>query len=181
MTRAARDCKRCGPSFTPTRLINNFCPECRQINQACLPAVYRWIAPDGRSYVGSTVHVSIRADHGIARTNKRLDEALKEYPFETWTYEVLERLNPTCSESELREAEQRHINRLRSWMPEHGFNPGYAAAELACSEHRAQYSADIKRAAAESAERWRAASERYWSEREANEDREVAPAAEPRA
>jgi hypothetical protein len=35
---------------------------------------------------------------------------------------VLEKLLPGCSERELREAEQRHIDRLRSRTPELGFN-----------------------------------------------------------
>jgi hypothetical protein len=34
----------------------------------------------------------------------------------------LERLPPGCSRRTLREAEQRHIDRLRSWAPDLGFN-----------------------------------------------------------
>ena len=43
------------------------------------------------------------------------------YPSETWTYEVLEKLPPGCSEETMLHAEQSHIERLRSWMKEHGF------------------------------------------------------------
>lgn len=84
------------------------------------PAVYRFICPDGRSYVGS-----VRNGHSrtrIARSNSRLASAFKQYPLERWTYEVLERLPRGCSKLDLRAAEQRHIDRLRSWAPDAGFN-----------------------------------------------------------
>lgn len=86
------------------------------------PAVYRFICPDGRSYVGAVANERDRAKYGINRRNKLLDEAFERYPPEAWTYEVLERLWPGCSEQELRRAEQRHIDRLRTLDPEHGFN-----------------------------------------------------------
>ena len=35
---------------------------------------------------------------------------------------MLEELTPGCSEQAMRHAEQRHIERLRSWDRRHGFN-----------------------------------------------------------
>jgi hypothetical protein len=86
------------------------------------PAVYRFVCRDGRSYVGAVGVISKRDDHGIARSNPRLLAAFEQHPPEDWTFEVLERLHPGCSKRELREAEQRHIDALRSWSPETGFN-----------------------------------------------------------
>lgn len=88
---------------------------------AISPAVYRWVSPDMRSYVGSTMYSGTRSI-GLSRTNRWIRTALREYPCKTWTYEVLERLDPGCSRSELNSAEQQHIWRLRSWMPEYGYN-----------------------------------------------------------
>jgi hypothetical protein len=86
------------------------------------PAVYRFVSPDGRSYVGSVSDYRNRAANGIYRSNERLEAAFEQYPPESFVFEILERLSPGCSERELRKAEQRHINRLRSWKPESGFN-----------------------------------------------------------
>lgn len=112
------------------------------------PVVYRFVAPDGRSYVGSVRYGQKRAAT-LVRSNKQIDTALKEYPAATWFYEVLESFAPGCSELGLRSAEQQHIERLRSWMPEYGFNMHPAVAEIASSEQRAQVCADRKRAHAE--------------------------------
>jgi hypothetical protein len=86
------------------------------------PAVYRFVCPDGRSYVGAATDIRKRDVHGIARTNPWLKMAFERYPPDTFTYEILERLPPGCAIGQLREAEQRHIERLRSWAPEPGFN-----------------------------------------------------------
>lgn len=86
------------------------------------PVVYRFVCPDGRCYVGSVRNGRARAKNGIGRMNSRLLAAYKQHPPKTWTYEVLERLPPECSERKLRRAEQRYIEHLRSWHPEHGFN-----------------------------------------------------------
>jgi hypothetical protein len=96
-----------------------YCPrsECRRIR---FPAVYRFVCPDGRSYVGAVCDSRKRG--GIQRSNPRLLAAFELHPPETWIFEVLERLPPGCSIQTLREAEQRHIDRLRSWLPEFGFN-----------------------------------------------------------
>jgi hypothetical protein len=106
------------------------------------PAVYRFICPDGRSYVGSVSDSRHRNGRsGIARSNPWINAALIEHPVETWSYEVLERLPGgwRCSKRELREAEQHHIERLRSWMPEHGFNmqPALSTKVVVCEQcHR---------------------------------------------
>jgi hypothetical protein len=54
--------------------------------------------------------------------NSRLAAALAKYPADTWTFEVLQALPGGCSKSDRVRAEQRHIDRLRSWDPAHGFN-----------------------------------------------------------
>ena len=87
-----------------------------------IAAVYRYVCPDGRSYVGSTGNIRTRDKQGLKRSNLRLDEAFKTYPPETWTFEVLETLPSDCSKQKRLAAEQRHIERLCSWMPKHGFN-----------------------------------------------------------
>ena len=86
------------------------------------PAVYRYICPDGRSYVGSVADHRKRSRYPIKRKNERLAEAFKTHPPQTWTFELLEELPPGCLVHELRCVEQSHIDRLRSLMPEHGFN-----------------------------------------------------------
>jgi hypothetical protein len=97
-----------------------FCSdECRRVRA---PAVYRFVCPDGRSYVGAVTDIRKRDVRGIARSNPWLKAAFERYPPDTFTYEILERLPPGCSIEQLREAEQRHIERLRSWAPESGFN-----------------------------------------------------------
>jgi hypothetical protein len=58
----------------------------------------------------------------VARSNARLKAAFKQYPPETFTFEVLEQLPRGRSEQELRAREQHHIDRLRSWSPDFGFN-----------------------------------------------------------
>jgi hypothetical protein len=82
--------------------------------------VYRFVRPDGRSYVGAVGDSRRRGS--IQRPNVRLLAAFELHPPETWAFEVLERLPPGCSIPALREAEQRHIDRLRSWLPEFGIN-----------------------------------------------------------
>jgi hypothetical protein len=51
-----------------------------------------------------------------------IDEVMATYPPATWAFEVLEELPLGCSKKTLRRAEQRHIERLCSFLPEHGFN-----------------------------------------------------------
>jgi hypothetical protein len=59
-------------------------------------AVYRFICPDGRSYVGSRANCSRRERQGIQPSNKRLRAALVIYPAETWTFEILQMLPVRC-------------------------------------------------------------------------------------
>jgi hypothetical protein len=86
------------------------------------PAIYRWVCPDGRSYVGSTGNHHVRKRPRVDRVNRLLRTAFKRYPPEKWTYEILEQLLPHCSRQQLRATEQQHIRRLRSWRPEFCFN-----------------------------------------------------------
>jgi hypothetical protein len=97
-----------------------FC--CADCQSRPAPAVYRYICPDGRSYVGACPDHRTRNQNGIQRSNLWLLAAFEQHPPETWRYEVLERMRPGCSLQELREEEQHHIERLRSWDPRVGFN-----------------------------------------------------------
>ena len=86
-------------------------------------AVYRFVCPDGRSYVGSCVDVDARSRYGrLGRSNLRLREVFDRHPPETWKFQILERLPLGATKAELRAAEQQHVDRLRSWDPAHGFN-----------------------------------------------------------
>jgi hypothetical protein len=107
-------CKCCGRTFEPGHANCQYCCDS--------PAVNRFISPDGRSYVGSARHIRCRANNGIHRSNARLLAAFAQYPPETFIFAILEQLPPGCATWKLRKAEQRHINRLRSWKPEAGFN-----------------------------------------------------------
>src|SRR5215831_19200036 len=115
-----RICRACGGEFTWVHSWNeSYCSEaCRR---APAPAVYRFIAPDGRSYVGSRADWPARERMGInpprGQINSRLAAALAKYPADTWTFEVLQELLGGCSKSDRVRAEQYHIDRLRSWDP----------------------------------------------------------------
>lgn len=116
-------CPASGTQFVSRAYIAKYCRECRYT--CCFnysPAVYRFIAPNGMSYVGSTFYSKSRAIYGLQRSNDRLSAAQKKYPSETWCFEILERLPSKCSKRELREAEQRHIERFATLDPECGFN-----------------------------------------------------------
>lgn len=114
-----------------------FCsPRCRS---APAPAVYRFICPDGRSYVGSVSDNRKRAEQGIQRSNPYLLAAFEKHPPESFKYELLELLPPGCSERKLRTAEQRHIDHFQSWSPD-GFNIYPAIWEKATKVERAAMS-----------------------------------------
>jgi hypothetical protein len=113
------DCMTCGRPFKTQRGCLYCSPECRDIKA---PAVYRFICPDGRSYVGAVRDIRWRGNNGIQRSNPRLLTAFQQYPPGNWTFEILEWLPAACSKWQLREAEQRYIDRLQSWSPESGFN-----------------------------------------------------------
>jgi hypothetical protein len=101
------------------------------------PAVYQFVCPDGRVYIGSRANVLARKREGITATNSRLAAALAVYPAETWAFEVLEQLPGGCSKAIRLRAEQQYIDRLRSWDPTCGFNMNPAdrsVASPACTE-----------------------------------------------
>jgi Toprim domain len=105
-------CQVCGNPFASPDKARGFCsPDCLR---ARAPVVYRYICPDGRSYVGSVSDSRNRFNDGIARSNSRLIAACAKYPPQTWTYEILEELRPGCSVRELREAEQRYMELFAS-------------------------------------------------------------------
>ena len=62
-----------------------FCSALCKVRRA--PVVYRFVCPDGRSYVAAAGDISNRNDKGIQRSNRRLEAAFKQYPPETWTFE----------------------------------------------------------------------------------------------
>jgi hypothetical protein len=131
-------CLACRQSFVPSNGNRKYCSHnCRL---CCAPAVYRFIAPDGRSYVGSRANWRPRQRDGInpsgRKINPRLAEALAQYPAKTWTFELLEQLPGGCSKAIRFRAEQRHIDRLRSWDPAHGFNMDPADCASASPECR---------------------------------------------
>lgn len=106
-------CKTCGQKFAATGRAVYCSPDCRSRKA---PAVYRYICPDGRSYVGGVSDIRKRDAYGIYRSNLWLEAAFELYPPESWVFEI------RCSERELRAAEQHHMDRLQSLDPEHGFN-----------------------------------------------------------
>lgn len=119
---AERKCRGCeGPMPKLKRRGMRYCGKCGGTRQRPAPAVYRFICPDGRSYVGS-VKDHRRRGQKFARRNRHLDEVFKTHPPETWTFEILEKLPAGCSVMDQETAEQRHIDRLRSTESEFGFN-----------------------------------------------------------
>jgi hypothetical protein len=118
-------CRACGAQFF-RRGSRRYCDECRNKRrreaQEASPAVYCFVCPDGRSYVGSTRRVKIRARDGVQRWGYRPSAALLKYPSEEGRFEVLEWLPQDCSDRELHEAEQHHIDRLKTFDPKRGFN-----------------------------------------------------------
>jgi hypothetical protein len=125
-----RACKTCGKTFAPFYAHWTdphqeywlFCsPRCQW---ARAPGIYKFTCPDGRVYVGGVGDLRRRAAKGIARSNRRLEEAFKQHPPETFVFEVLETLKSgfECAPGVLNEREQFHIERLQSWLPGRGFN-----------------------------------------------------------
>jgi hypothetical protein len=134
-----RTCLACHQSFVPQHRLQRYCTIICRTRPA--PAVYRFIAPDGRSYVGSTCDRRKRVKGGICRRNPQLLQTFVTYPPETWAFEILQALPPGCPDFIRIRAEQQHIDRLRSWDPAHGFNMSpadYGVASPECREaHRA--------------------------------------------
>jgi hypothetical protein len=73
---------------------------------------------------------------GLHRHNPWLLQAFIAHPPNTWTFELLQELQPGCDLVELRLAEQIHIDHLRSWDPVHGFNMRPANSDIASPECR---------------------------------------------
>jgi predicted DNA-binding transcriptional regulator AlpA len=115
-------CVHCGEEFEPRSHNQVYCPRrCRGEQQ--LSAVYRFVCPDGRSYVGSRIDCRGKEETGgVDRLNSRLSEALKLYPRDTWRFEIIEILDRSLSYRERRAREQFHIDRLGSGDPRRGFN-----------------------------------------------------------
>jgi hypothetical protein len=128
----SKACKACGTQFPPPTYLSKYCDNCRKP----APGVYRFVCPDGRSYVGSTRWLKTRPVFGLSRRNLLITAAADGYPLETWTFEALECLPAECSEQELREAEQRHIERLGTLDPSRGFNVTPAAPAGCRSQHQ---------------------------------------------
>jgi hypothetical protein len=118
-----RRCVACGEPLPPgSNARRVYCPEICDHRRRPAPAIYRFVCPDGRCYVGHTGNHHIRDRHGLSCSNSWIAETIATHPLETWTFEVLEDLPPGCSKETLRRAEQHHIEQLRSFLPEHGFN-----------------------------------------------------------
>jgi hypothetical protein len=128
-----RPCRTCGAQFVLRDRKIKYCHACRTASTA----VYRFICPDGRSYVGSTHNLKVRPLKGLSRSNRRIKAIIEKYPPETWRFEVLERLPSRRPFQEAVEAEQRHIERLGTLNPERGFNV-YAASAAAAPAERPQ-------------------------------------------
>jgi hypothetical protein len=112
-----KKCPRCGAPC-PTGYHKYCSEECGRLKA---PAVYRFVCPDGRSYVGS--RIDCRQMMGIQPSNARLRAALDKYPSDTWAFEILEQWPPAgCPRLQLRAAEQRHMKRPRTLEVEYGFN-----------------------------------------------------------
>jgi hypothetical protein len=94
----------------------------RECKRRPAPAVFRFVCPDGRSYIGCVADVRERSKHGPTYATAQITDALRQYPPKQWTFEVLERLPPGCSRQTMLAAKRRHIARLRTWSLEGGFN-----------------------------------------------------------
>jgi hypothetical protein len=114
-----KNCKRCAQPFQSKYVQRLYCSQCLGESG---PFVYRFICPDGRSYVGAVQYGLGRFVYGVNRSNKRLEKAFKKYPPDTWPHEILERFAAGCSYRDLRLAEQRHVDRLRTCEKRYGFN-----------------------------------------------------------
>lgn len=127
MTAPLKSCAACGePLPAGSHASRKFCAERCDHRKRPAPAVYRYVAPDGRCYVGSVSDIRTRDRRGLSRSNSWIDEAPQKFPAKLWRFEVLKKLPPGCSERSLRRAEQFYIERLRSWEPAYGFNCGPA-------------------------------------------------------
>jgi hypothetical protein len=89
--------------------------------------IYRYIAPDGRSYIGKTgLQQGARAQHnGVGyRTSSRFWNAIQEYGWESFTYQVLAVVSKSLPDAERRACllESKFIKEYRTVSPRFGFN-----------------------------------------------------------
>jgi hypothetical protein len=126
MSKQKRTCRSCGKPFVPRHHLAWYC---QKRDCGGHPAVYRFVCPDGKSYVGSRQRIRNRKKEWKVThrgwgpgPNQRVRAAFARYPPDTWSFEILEWLPKECSKLKRLEAEQRHIDRLRSWSLEYGFN-----------------------------------------------------------
>jgi hypothetical protein len=68
--------------------------ERRKASKDDSPAVYRFVSPDGRSYVGSTRRIKLSALKGLQRSGWRIAEAEAKFPPETWRLKFLSVCRP---------------------------------------------------------------------------------------
>jgi hypothetical protein len=80
----ALPCPTRGQSF-PKYRRKKYCSDHCRIAKA--PAVYRFVCPDGRSYVGSRLNIKNRERDGIGPQNLWLRKALKRHPPEAFRFE----------------------------------------------------------------------------------------------
>lgn|GEM_PF-4406236 len=153
--RRRRRCLSCGVNFAKVKFCSRRCARYRA------PGVYRFVCPDGRSYVGAVGRVTNRGDK-LARSNRRLQKAFKKYPPETWRFELLETLPGGCTVAALRAAEQRHIDRFCTYKESSGFNmdPAVYADDGPAQKAYRRRRTKINRAIHARQREWRA----YWAE-----------------
>ena len=81
LTSTVRRCIACGSLLPPgSNAGRMYCPKPCRHRLRPAPAVYRYVCPDGRSYVGSTADHRIRDRHGLSRSNSLIDEAFVTPP-----------------------------------------------------------------------------------------------------
>jgi hypothetical protein len=153
--RRRRRCLSCGVNFAKVKFCSRRCAGYRA------PGVYRFVCPDGRSYVGAVGRVTNRGDK-LARSNRRLQKAFKKYPPGTWRFELLETLPGGCTVAALRAAEQRHIDRFCTYKESSGFNvfpavyAGNGPAQKAGRRFKRKILSEMKERQREFLQAWRA-------------------------
>ena len=79
-----RRCLACGEPLPPgSHGRRKFCPEKCDHKRRPAPAIYRFVCPDGRSYVGSAADIRTRNRSGLSRSNRWIDKAIATYPLAT--------------------------------------------------------------------------------------------------
>lgn len=95
-------------------------------NKSDVFTIYRYIAPDGRSYIGKTgLQQGARAQQGAGyRSSSRFWNAIQQYGWETFKYQVLAVVPKNLPNAEKRACllESRYIKEYRTLSPLFGFN-----------------------------------------------------------